>query len=255
MVEKKEKKTCFVIGPIGSAGSQTRIDADFLLDGIIKEVLEKDPFDYDVKRADKDVSPGSINSAVINDIINADLAIADLSERNPNAFYELGIRHAFNKPVIHMIREGETIPFDNLDQRCIFFSTASWGGVLTARENLTKFVSHVNSSEHRSSNPVTQATALHAMVASGDEEAVAINTLQEKINSLEKNISNITSIINFHISSQNKKEKNFMRENENGETYFMNSPNMISPVMRNHISKRKNGNLITGENKWEKNLS
>ncbi|MFT8723089.1 MAG: hypothetical protein ABF443_00130 [Acetobacter malorum] len=186
MLTEQEKKTCFVIGPIGNSGSKTRIDADFLLDGIIKEVLEREPFSYNVKRADKDVSVGSINSAVINDIINADLAIADLSERNPNAFYELGIRHAFNKPVIHMIRENETIPFDNLDQRCISFSTSSWDGVISARKNLSDCVEYLSSSDYKPSNPVTLATALRAMANSGDKEGAIIASLVEKVNSLEK---------------------------------------------------------------------
>lgn len=186
MSNEQEKKTCFVIGPIGSAGSQTRIDADFLLDGIIREVLEKEPFNYNVKRADKDVSPGSINSAVINDIIHADLAIADLSEHNPNAFYELGIRHAFNKPVIHIIREGEQIPFDNLDQRCISFSTGSWEGILTARERLKDCVNYVHSSDYKPSNPVGIAESLQSMADSGNEIGVWVRSLMDRVSSLER---------------------------------------------------------------------
>lgn len=224
MADKKEKKTCFVIGPIGSAGSQTRIDADFLLDGIIKEVLEKDPFNYDVKRADKDVSPGSINSAVINDIINADLAIADLSERNPNAFYELGIRHAFNKPVIHMIREGETIPFDNLDQRCISFSTASWEGILAARKNLKACASYVSSSEYKPSNPVGMAQAIQNLSNEGDEQGVLIATLMEKVDALQKKIEtqqdkNVAIPIssNYRLSDSFKAFMEAVAENNNKE--------------------------------------
>lgn len=206
MADEEKKKICFVIGPIGSAGSQTRINADFLLDGIIREVLEKEPFNYKVKRADKDVSPGSINSAVINDIIKADLAIADLSERNPNAFYELGIRHAFNKPVIHMIREGDAIPFDNFDQRCISFSIGRWEGIQTARENLKACVEHVLSPDYKPSNPVGMATALQNMVDSGNETGALVGALVERVNGLEKKINGKTNEIEITVQEQNKRD-------------------------------------------------
>lgn len=46
---KKAKKTCFIVGPIGEAGSPVRKLADWMRDGIIKPVLEDDEFDYHVK--------------------------------------------------------------------------------------------------------------------------------------------------------------------------------------------------------------
>lgn len=213
MSGKKEKKVCFVIGPIGAADSNTRVNADFLLDGIIKEVLEKQPFNYIVKRADKDVSPGSINTSVINDIIHADLAIADLSERNPNAFYELGIRHAFHKPVIHMVREGEVLPFDNLDQRCIYFSTESWAGILRARENLFQVVQHVISDSYIISSPVTIANAVQAMSEQGDSTGVLISSLSERLQNIEKKINKSENISAHNMYIDKNIKLNNLRDN------------------------------------------
>ncbi len=86
------KKACFVIGPIGSPGSDVRRHADLLFNGVIKEVLNEGSA-YRVRRADEVAAPGMITDAVIQDLSRADLVIADLSFLNPNAFYELGIRH------------------------------------------------------------------------------------------------------------------------------------------------------------------
>jgi len=44
--------------------------------------------------------------------LDADLVIADMSLLNANAFYEIGLRHMERKPIIHMFRSGEVIPFD-----------------------------------------------------------------------------------------------------------------------------------------------
>ena len=54
---------------------------------------------YQVKRADHDPRPGLIDSQLINDLLNAELVIADLSFVNPNVFYEIGIRHMAQKPI------------------------------------------------------------------------------------------------------------------------------------------------------------
>ena len=45
-------------------------------------------------------------------ILNADLVVADFTDLNPNALYELGIRHSTLKPVIHIAKAGTALPFD-----------------------------------------------------------------------------------------------------------------------------------------------
>jgi hypothetical protein len=45
--------------------------------------------------------------------------VADLSFNNPNAFYELGVRHMCKLPTVQMIRKGDRIPFDVSQGRTI----------------------------------------------------------------------------------------------------------------------------------------
>jgi hypothetical protein len=94
-------KLCFVVGPIGSEDGEERIHADWLLEGIIQPVLA-DFSEFTVERADKDPRPGLIDAQLIERLLMADLVIADLSFLNPNVFYEIGIRHMTQKPIIHM---------------------------------------------------------------------------------------------------------------------------------------------------------
>ncbi len=113
------KKTCFVISPIGDPGTAIRDRADTFLKYIVRRVLEKPEFDYDVRRADDIHEPGLITRQIIESVYTADLVVADLTGRNANVFYELAIRHAAHKPAIHMITAGEPLPFDIADQRTI----------------------------------------------------------------------------------------------------------------------------------------
>lgn len=50
-------------------------------------------------RADDIMTTNYIALDIIKNIIECDMAICDLSSRNPNVLYELGIRQAFNLPV------------------------------------------------------------------------------------------------------------------------------------------------------------
>ena len=112
-------KKCFVISPIGNEGSEIRVKSDLVLHHIIKPVLEKNG--YEVNRADNITQPGLITHQIIDELIESDLVIADLSSFNPNVFYELAVRHAAEKPIIHMIGEGENLPFDIANFRTIFY--------------------------------------------------------------------------------------------------------------------------------------
>jgi len=97
--------------PIGPEDSDIWLHADWLLDEVIVPVF-RDHLEFKVERADKIRQPGLIDAQIIDLILTADLANADLSFLNSNAFYEIGIRHMAQKPVIHMHRAGEKIPFD-----------------------------------------------------------------------------------------------------------------------------------------------
>ena len=43
---------------------------------------------------------------------DADLVVADLTDHNPNVFYELAIRHALQLPLVQLIDSAQDLPFD-----------------------------------------------------------------------------------------------------------------------------------------------
>jgi hypothetical protein len=53
-----------------------------------------------------------IQSTIINDLIEADIVIADLTEHNPNVMFELGVRMAEDKPVVLIKAQGTGPLFD-----------------------------------------------------------------------------------------------------------------------------------------------
>ena len=55
--------------------------------------------------------------------MRAKLAIVDLSWHNPNAFYEMAIRHACKLPLIQICRKAEKLPFDVNQVRTVVIDT------------------------------------------------------------------------------------------------------------------------------------
>ena len=65
--------------------------------------------------------PGRIINDVYALITRSKVVVADLTGRNPNVFYELGLAHDQGKPVIQLSQEIEDAPFDVLGLRTICY--------------------------------------------------------------------------------------------------------------------------------------
>ncbi len=148
--------TCFVVGPIGDEGTEARARADALLKHIIKKVLEAPPFGMVVTRADE-MEPGLITQQIIERVVNADLVVADLTDRNANALYELALRHVTRKPVVHMLLAGQKLPFDIADQRTIYYDTKDLDVADQAKEDLKKQADAVLKNPEAADNPIMAA--------------------------------------------------------------------------------------------------
>jgi len=116
---KLSSKNCFVISPIGSPESDTRKRSDQVLNYVIKHACKK--FNYNVIRADLISKSGMITTQIIQHILEDTMVIADLTDTNPNVFYELAIRHGTQKPFIQINDSNTKIPFDTLGLRTIHF--------------------------------------------------------------------------------------------------------------------------------------
>ena len=138
-------KTCFYITPIDKDGSEPRKHADMMLKHVVRPAFEEHGFT--VVRADEIAKSGIITKQVFEYLANAKVCVADLSFHNPNAFYELGVRHAFLLPTIQLIHKDKTIPFDVSQGRTITIDTSDNYMVTdhleSARKTLVEFVKNL----------------------------------------------------------------------------------------------------------------
>lgn len=119
----KWNKICFYISPIGEESSEIREHSDLFLNSIVEPALAE--FGLEVIRADKIGQAGMITSQILEHVMRARLAIVDLSWHNPNAFYEMAIRHACKLPVIQICRRADKLPFDVNQVRTVVIDTTN----------------------------------------------------------------------------------------------------------------------------------
>ncbi len=103
-------KNCFLICPIGASDSETRKRSDKVMKYLIEPVCNK--YKYNVIRSDKENTVNKIDDEILDHLDNDDLAIADLTDLNPNVFYEAGYRNARELPLIQIAKDGTILPFD-----------------------------------------------------------------------------------------------------------------------------------------------
>ena len=115
-----DKDICFIIMPYGD-----------WFDHYYKQIYKKAILDAGLKpiRADELFTA----SAVIDDIWDltkkSKIVLADLTEKNPNVFYELGLAHALAKPALLIAESMDDVPFDLRHLRVITYdkNNEEWG--------------------------------------------------------------------------------------------------------------------------------
>lgn len=67
---------------------------------------------YSCTRGDAVLAESNILAHIISEMLASEIVVANISGRNPNVFYELGIAHALDKKVVLVARSANDITFD-----------------------------------------------------------------------------------------------------------------------------------------------
>ncbi len=114
----QEPDLCFVLMPFNSA-------FDRLYREEIKPTVEAAGFKC--LRADDLFSPTPVLEDIWVHIYKSRVIIADVTGRNPNVFYEMGIAHTAGRPVVIITQERAAIPFDIAQFRYFVYSDDAQG--------------------------------------------------------------------------------------------------------------------------------
>jgi hypothetical protein len=162
------KETCFVISPFGEP-------FDTYFSHIVKPAIEES--DMLAVRGDSLYRPTSIMDDIWEGIRDARFLIAELTGRNPNVFYELGLAHALSKPVILISQSIEDVPFDLRSIRVLTYDKdhPDWGSRL--KESLKRAINEVGANP-TSSIPGTFKTAIKTDRPEENETAIRLDEIE-----------------------------------------------------------------------------
>lgn len=110
---KPDRKLVFVLMPFHPEFADVYVT--------IKLVVEE--LGFRCSRGDEEWVSGNILGHVLQELVRARLVIADITGRNPNVFYELGIAHAIGKPALLLAQAPNDIPFDVVSTRVLIYKT------------------------------------------------------------------------------------------------------------------------------------
>jgi hypothetical protein len=147
--DTSDRPRCFVVMPFSERTGDYRT-------GFIGEVLKSiigpagKQAGFSVSTANREGSD-VIQSTIVNRLLDDDLVIADLTEHNPNVLFELGMRMAFDKPVVLIKAKGTRAIFDVDNMLRVYeYEPSLWPSTVeTDIPNLAQFIraSWVNRNE------------------------------------------------------------------------------------------------------------
>lgn len=175
-------KKCFVVSPIGDAGTDIRKNADQLYQHIIKPVCEKCGFA--AQRVDEFNTSNSITQEILDALNDYDLVIADLTGHNPNVFFEIGYRTKSQRPIIHLKRKDETIPFDVSSIRTFEYDLTDLDMVTATKDRLEQVIKNFKYDEAKESKRGNNFEN-NMIVASLNDIQYKIDVLTEEIKKKE----------------------------------------------------------------------
>lgn len=146
--------TCFVLMPFGEWFDR------YYKDIYVPAIKEAG---FEPLRADSLFNSGSVIEQIWQQIRKAKVLLADLTGKNPNVFYELGLAHAARKPVVFVSGNIEDVPFDVRHLRVVTFDVREPGWSDRLRRDITAYLKSARAEPERTiPQPFRDGAALEA---------------------------------------------------------------------------------------------
>lgn len=106
----RRKRECFVIMPVSKTRSCSKREWTNIFKEMIRPAVTGSRLSFTCERAKP--RTGSFVRDILNELNTADVVIADLTDMNPNVYYELGVRHTLRNRTILIAQDMKYVPSD-----------------------------------------------------------------------------------------------------------------------------------------------
>ncbi|MGH7452812.1 MAG: hypothetical protein ACRENG_15800 [bacterium] len=154
-MSNRNEKLCFMLMPF-----KKKLEAVYTK--AIKPACDKAGFK--AIRADKLIGPYNIHRDIIKHIFLSHTVVADLTDWNPNVFYEMGVAHAIDNKTIMIIRKRQKLPFDISSYCCISYDLSE-NGLKFLKQQIVESLKLINEWRQHPTNPVQEFKPHEAFVS------------------------------------------------------------------------------------------
>ena len=200
-----EEKICFVVMGYGvkpDFATGRKLNLDMTYENVIKPVFEE--LGIKCFRASDVKHSGTIDEPMYRYIQKADIVVADISTLNPNAIYELGVRHALRPQTTIVIAEQEMVyPFDLSHTSIMKYehmgTDIGYTEVIRFRKALREMVEGINANPRNDSPVYTHLPELQppSFTAKEIKELEVASNEADTVSSLLKTAAKAISETNF----------------------------------------------------------
>ena len=232
--EPQKEQHCFAIMPISDHPEYPADHFSEVYENIISPASVA--CDFTPLRADQVAATNLIHLDILKRILEAPIAICDLSSANPNVMFELGLRQAFDRPVVLIKDERTRKIFDIDNVRTISYSSEMRPrSVRKAVELIVLAIKETLSARKEDgANSIVALLGLHAAAIKHDKD----NPNDARITLLERQLSNIASKVEY-IAGASAATQEAVRKMDN----YLNYPR----ISANRLAEAVNSpNIFTG---------
>jgi hypothetical protein len=140
----------FVIMPFSGTKSRTEDQWTVIFEELFRPAVEE--CGLSCSRAT--ISTGSLIKSIIERLHSAYVVLADLTDANPNVFYELGVRHSLSKRTVLVAQGAQHIPSDLRGYWSLSYGT-ELGQVSQFKSDLKRIITKIEQEPDRSDSPVS----------------------------------------------------------------------------------------------------
>ena len=196
--KRKACKDCFIIMPFSDQPGYEPGHFTHVYEDIIAPACEK----ASVKcfRGDTTNEPNIIHVDIVKNLIEAPLCVCDMSSRNPNVMFELGLRQAFRLPTVLIADDITPQIFDVAPIRCMSYNhELKYRDVLNDQERLSNVIMETVKAKRPIPNSILDMMGVNAarlpdVLNNKDDLIKVLQLIQSRMDMMERNLDRMIGV-------------------------------------------------------------
>ncbi len=197
------RETCFVIMPFSKTTDEHTEDYwTHHFEDFLKPLIEENP-NLEARRSK--AMRGDILREIITDLVVSRVVVADLTDNNPNVYWELGVRQSFKQGTITIAEAGTKLPFDIGGKGTLFYYPKDHLKMADFRKRFKEAIQDCLANPDRPDSHVLETLSGRGTLFEIFRRDEAIRRLDAVLSECDWNLDYLKKAVNLAQANQKKK--------------------------------------------------